>query len=139
MGCTVARPNYGAAYLVLQNVEDRVTYSFGDSGDIGNQHRGSSGGGRVALAVGVWVCRLLKGMSDQDLQLLDGLSRGEVPYGEGCLSKYLEFQVHGPVRFREDAAALCLPRRLRGDPVVAPLVQQFSAKYDVFVDWYPEA
>jgi hypothetical protein len=127
LGDAIARHQYGAAYLVLKNVEDRVTYCWGDSAFTA---RDSTIGGRTVLASGIWMARILNAMRPEDLQCLRSLACGEPTIAAGSsssssssshrhrhrhrrLSTYLEFHVHGPVRFVEDVVAVCLPKRFQ--------------------------
>jgi hypothetical protein len=119
LGCKLARQTYGEAFLVLKNVEDRVTYSWGDSGALSSKAGAAAGAARTSLAFGVWMCRLLAAMSDEDLKTVRGLANGKIKPGHAKLSQYLEFQVHGPIRFSQDVAAVVVPERFR-DAVTLP-------------------
>jgi hypothetical protein len=156
LGCKRARTQYGQAFLVLQNVEDRVTYSWGDSGQLAHTTqqtaavaggRRVSGGTRSMLAFGIWMSRILASMPVEDLLLLERLASGQNGIGEVQLTQYLEFQVHGPIRFAEDVASVVVPESLRQVQVSMPasptpvklvsLVEKFCRKFDTMVDWAP--
>ena len=110
LGDKRARDLYGEGHLVLQNVQDRVTYTCGDSAQL-LQHKGisKSGGARETIAFGVWMARIVAQLTAQDLKLLTRLASGTSPDGEVCLSIYLEFQIHGAVRFLEDVSKIVVP------------------------------
>ena len=64
LGDKRARDLYGEGHIVLQNVQDRVTFTCGDSAQILNQHRiAKSGGARDRIAFGVWMSRIVAEMT----------------------------------------------------------------------------
>jgi hypothetical protein len=83
----------------------------------------------------------------EDLLLLERLASGQNGIGEVQLTQYLEFQVHGPIRFAEDVASVVVPESLRQVQVSMPasptpvklvsLVEKFCRKFDTMVDWAP--
>ena len=109
LGCRNAT-HYGEAYLQLQHVQDRATFTWGDSahvlGELGMASGRRSGkrsgysrsdlhvtssAAREVVTFGVWMSRILSAMSWSDLQLLQKLSCEAATDDEGTvvqLSKY---------------------------------------------------
>jgi hypothetical protein len=135
LGCKVAKGTYGEAFLVLKHAEDRVTYSWGDSGGLSEVVGNTDGAARTSLAFGVWMCRLLSAMPDEDLKTIRGLANGQIQPGTARLSTYLEFQVHGPIRFAHDVASVMVPKRFRRDKAMVARVEQFSGQFGIAVAW----
>lgn len=135
--------HYGRAYLVLRGVENRVTYSYGDSGVGSNRaishHQAESGLTstphgvmRQVMGVGVWMCRLLKAMTASDLECIRQLSLGQGGSHDVLLSqRFIEIQIHGPVRFQHDVQEVVLPRELAASPGIVAAAGQFSTRFHV--------
>ena len=147
LGCKNAL-HYGEAYLQLQNVQDRATFTWGDSAHVlqelarkaggsrssrGSSLHVSSSAAREVVTFGVWQSRILSAMSWSDLQLLHKLSCGTEDKGTVKLSKYLEFQIHGPVRFAEDVAKIVIPEKYRAKHEA--LAKEFAATFHCALEW----
>ena len=53
-------------------------------------------------------------------------------------SRYLEFQIHGPVRFAEDVARIVIPEKFRAQHRAT--AEQFATKFGCVLEWStPEA
>ena len=101
--------------------------------------------------------RLLAAMPDKDLNTIRQLASGKikpgktqsdlpvisfgaqkqlicahVAAGHAKLSQYLEFQVHGPIRFEQDVAAVVIPERLRKAVTLPPDWQSFLWQKKVY-------
>jgi hypothetical protein len=130
-GCPAARSHYGDSYLVLQDVEDRVTYCYGDSGGHGSRTNAID-----ALGYGCWLARILRAMPPNELQFLYRISHPSFVQDEDLrpyphsgpsnrLSCYIEIQVHGSVLFNRDISMICLSSRWKSDPVISSLAEEF--------------
>lgn len=125
-GCPAARSHYGDSYLVLQNVEDRITYCYGDSGGHGMRSNATD-----ALGYGCWLARILRAMPQQELQFLSRMSdlhfvpRDGSQSSSNRLSCYIEIQVHGSILFNRDVSMVCLASRWRCDPDISNLAAEF--------------
>jgi hypothetical protein len=138
LGCSRARSHYGRAYLVLQNIEDRVTYCYGDSGGLA-----CSSTSHLSVGYGCWMARVLNRMQPGELALVaqcaglpfasDPSSASHQPVTN--LTQYLEIQVHGPIRFNTDVCMMCLPEELlQSTPAIAALAEQFCSENKVFLN-----
>jgi hypothetical protein len=134
-GCPSARGHYGDSYLVLQNVEDRVTYCYGDSGGHGSREKASE-----VLGYGCWLSRILSSMPLAELQFLSSMSdpafvppppapaaRGFAPPSRDThrLSCYIEIQVHGSILFNRDVSMICLASQWKSDTKISQLAEEF--------------
>lgn len=132
-GCPSARTHYGDSYLVLQNVEDRVTYCYGDSGGHGSRSNATD-----VLGYGCWLARILNTMPLPELQFLYRMSHPSFVPPEDMIPSqrsthstaqrlgcYIEIQVHGSVLFHRDVSMICLASRWKSDPRVSKFVGQF--------------
>jgi hypothetical protein len=144
-GCPSARSHYGDSYLILQNVEDRVTYCYGDSGGHGSRQDASE-----VLGYGCWLSRILSSMPLVELQFLSNLSdpsftlpppppAGLPSFGHvdtHRLSRYIEIQVHGSILFSRDVSMICLANRWKSDTQISQLAEEFCLlNPDVFLNY----
>lgn len=90
---------------------------------------------RKVVSYGVWLSRILSAMSSSDLDLLHRLSSGAASRGEVQLSQYLEFQVHGPVRFASDVSKVVIPEKYRKNDDALALAEQFAAQFECALEW----
>ena len=90
---------------------------------------------REVVSYGVWLSRILSAMSSSDLDLLHRLSSGAASRGEVQLSQYLEFQVHGPIRFASDVSKVVIPEKYRKKDDVLALAEQFAAQFECALEW----
>jgi hypothetical protein len=132
-GCPAARSSYGDSYLVLQNVEDRVTYCYGDSGGHGMRSNASE-----ALGYGCWLARILRTIPKNELQFLRRMSdpsflpsaadlrvSGLSSSSLNRLSCYIEIQVHGSILFKRDVSMICLASKWKSVPHISSLAEEF--------------
>lgn len=128
---TFLQNNYGPHYFILKPLHHRITITNADSGfAIGNRER-------CYPCTTDYNYHLLAACSDEKLLLLDKLASGE-SVTESEMANYtknihdvLEFQIHGPVSFKHDVAALVIV--LPVDEQVIESARKFAKKHNIAI------
>lgn len=110
---------YGTSYLLLNNdMKMRTTMTFGDSG-----------GGFREIATFNHFNHILNKLTDELLDQIIKLSRGEADNFPCNYGFYIECQYHGDILFERDLETVFVDGSLKNDLKMKPLLDKFKARH----------
>lgn len=119
---------YGESYLVLrQDVKMRTTFLLDDS---------SKQELHICTFRDFYHLIHYLGESKELLQELIHLARGEITESNIWYPKYVECQIHGPVRLKYDVEYLAVNSVHKNNREIIGMLEQFTHNHDVPVVWF---